>query len=111
LDSIDFIKFSKNDKLYGKICYFNHETYAVRDIHNIIKPIFDMLQGYVYDNDHQILFFEGIRLDMPKKNSWFEIELDYDATPDLHRAEEETCCLIEIGLLPFTESAVNVIWL
>jgi hypothetical protein len=111
LDSIDFVGFSKTDKLYGKIFYFNHETYTVRDIHNIIKPIFDMLQGYVYDNDYQILFFEGIRLDMPKKNSWFEIELDYDAAPDLHKVEEETCCLIEVGSLPSTESAVNVIWL
>ncbi|RKZ81907.1 MAG: hypothetical protein DRR19_21530 [Candidatus Parabeggiatoa sp. nov. 1] len=111
LDSIDFVGFSKTDKLYGKIFYFNPETYTVRDIHNIIKPIFDMLQGYVYDNDYQILFFEGIRLDMPKKNSGFEIELDYDATPDLHKVEEETCCLIEVGSLPPTESAVNVIWL
>jgi len=111
LDSIDFIKFSKTDKLYGRIIYFNHEIYGIRDIHNILKPIFDMLQGYIYDDDHYILSFEGIRLDMPKKNSWFEIELDYDATPDLYKVEQKTACLIEVGLLPFTESAINIIWL
>jgi len=41
LNSIDFIKFSNNDKLYGRIFYFNHDTAGIRDIHNILKPIFD----------------------------------------------------------------------
>jgi hypothetical protein len=111
LDSINFIKFSNTDKLYGRIFYFNHDTYGIRDIHNIIKPIFDMLQGYIYDDDNSILSFEGIRLDMPKKNSWFEIELDFDATPDLYLVEQKTCCLIEVGLLPVSESAIKIIWL
>lgn len=112
LDSIDFIKFSKTDKLYGRIFYFNHEVYGVRDIHNILKPIFDMLQGYVYDNDNDILFFEGIRLDMSKKDSWFKIELDATITDDIQKALTQTCCLIEIGLLPPVEStAVKLLWL
>lgn len=100
LDSIDFIKFSKTDKLYGRIFYFNHETYAVRDIDNILKPIFDMLQGYVYDDDNDILFFEGIRLDMSKKDSWFKIELDGTAINDIDSVLTQTACLVEIGLLP-----------
>lgn len=111
LDSINFVKFSNTDKLYGRVFYFNHDTYGIRDIHNIIKPIFDMLQAYIYDDDNSILSFEGIRLDMPKKNLWFEIELDFDATPDLYLVEQKTCCLIEVGLLPITESAIKIMWL
>jgi hypothetical protein len=112
LNSIDFIKFSENDqKLYGRIFYFNHEIYGVRDIHNILKPIFDMLQGYVYENDNDILGFEGIRLDMPKKDSWFRVELDGSIT-DIDIALTKTCCLLEIGMLPSVEStAVKVLWL
>lgn len=51
-------------KLYGRIFYFNHEKGSVRDIHNIIKPLFDALEGYVYKDDKDIIHFEGIRLDM-----------------------------------------------
>ncbi len=112
LDNIDFLKFSKTDKLYGRIFYFNHEVYGVRDIHNIIKPIFDMLQGKVYDDDNDILFFEAIRLDMSKKDSWFKIELDGTATDEIEKALIQTCCLIEVGTLPPIESnAVKLLWL
>jgi len=76
-----------------------------------ITVLYSIGKCYIYDDDHYILSFEGIRLDMPKKNSWFEIELDYDATPDLYKVEQQTCCLIEVGLLPSTESAINIIWL
>jgi len=112
LDNIDFIKFSKTDKLYGRIFYFNHEVYGVRDIHNILKPIFDMLQGNVYDNDNDILFFEGIRLDMSKKDSWFKLELDGTAIDEIEEALTQSCCLIEVGKLPPIESTVvKLLWL
>jgi hypothetical protein len=84
----------------------------VRDIHNILKPIFDMLQGYVYDDDNDILFFEGIRLDMSKKDSWFKIELDGTAINDIDSVLTQTACLVEIGLLPPVESTViKLLWL
>jgi hypothetical protein len=34
------------------------------------------------------------------QNSWFKIKLDATATDDIERALTQTCCLIEIGLLP-----------
>jgi hypothetical protein len=37
LDSIDFVKFSNTDKLYGRVFYFNHDSDYIRYIHNIIN--------------------------------------------------------------------------
>ncbi len=99
-------------KLYGRIFYFNHEKKSVRDIHNIIKPLFDALEGYVYKDDKDIIHFEGIRLDMEHNDRWFEIELNLSAVPDLQQALTKTCCYIEISELPaFPTSAVKITWL
>ncbi len=98
--------------MYGRIYYFNHERIAVRDIHNIIKPLFDTLENHVYKDDKQIKHFEGYRLDMEFNNSYFEIELNLSQEPELEQVLFETTCLIEVGVLPVSPSElIRVNWL
>jgi Holliday junction resolvase RusA-like endonuclease len=108
------LKFSKPHKLWARIVYFNHDPISsAKDIHNIIKPLFDDLEGYVYDDDKQIILFEGTRLDMEAVDEAFVIEfLDYDIH-DIQKTLQETCCLVEVGLLPFLEesSVLKITWL
>lgn len=57
--------------------------------------------------------FEGIRLDMEDVDEAFVIEfLDYDM-PDIQKILQETCCLVEIGILPFIEEStiLKITWL
>jgi hypothetical protein len=104
--------FGANDNLYGRIYYFNHETTNVRDIHNIIKPLFDKLGKYVYEDDKQIKHFEGFRLDLEHKDLYFEYELRLSEEPALVNVDRETTCVVEIGELPATApSLVTVRWL
>jgi Holliday junction resolvase RusA-like endonuclease len=108
------LKFYKPHKLWAIIFYFNHDTItSAKDIHNIIKPLFDDLEDYVYDDDKQIIIFEGTRLDMEDVDEAFVIEfLDYDM-PDIQKILQETCCLVEIGILPFIEEStvLKITWL
>jgi Holliday junction resolvase RusA-like endonuclease len=101
-------------KLWARIFYFNHDPItSAKDIHNIIKPLFDDLEDYVYDDDKQIIIFEGTRLDMEDVDDAFVIEfLDYDM-PDIQKILQETCCLVEIGILPFIKQStiLKVTWL
>jgi hypothetical protein len=104
-------RFASDDKLYGRIFYFNHSRVAVRDIHNIIKPLFDGLESYLFHDDKQILHFEGVRLDMERSDFWFEVEYDLSAQ-DLQYVLTETCCLIQVSKLPETPpDVVKVTWL
>lgn len=103
--------FASDDKLYGRIFYFNHDRLAVRDIHNIIKPMFDGLESYIFHDDKQILHFEGVRLDMNHSDFWFEVEYDL-STQDLQHILTKTCCLIQVSKLPETPpDVVKVTWL
>ena len=102
--------FNSTDRLYGRIFYFNHEKTRIRDIHNIIKPLFDCLEDIVYDDDKQIVHFEGIRLDMEHSSAWFEIEINLSELDAV--ALTETSCLIEVGRLPISPSnTIKVTWL
>lgn len=113
LESLDRAAgFTGNDRLYGRIIYFNHQRHSARDIHNIIKPLFDALEEYIFDDDKQIKHFEGYRLDMEHNNTYFEVDLNISKEPDLIRALSETACLVEVGLLPMQPSNLVVInWL
>jgi len=114
LDEIkrSFEPYQANDRLYGRIIYFNYEKSNVRDIHNVFKKTFDFLNKIVYEDDKAILVFEGIRLDMLKIGSQFDIETIVDADNVKEALEKEsTCLLIEVGQLPLVESSViKVIW-
>ncbi len=66
----------------------------------------------MYDDDKQIKHFEGFRLDMEHNDSFFEIELDLSADPDLARIYIETVCVVEICELPQSlPSPIAVRWL
>jgi len=108
----EFVRFSSPQRLYGRIIYFNADEGMVRDIHNIIKPTFDSLEDLVIDDDHQILHFEGIKLDMHGHGSWFEMEfLDLSVIDPKLLDGKTTWYLIEIGELPFQLSElVKVTW-
>lgn len=108
----DIAAFGENDRLYGRIYYFNHERISARDIHNIIKPLFDALEDRVYKDDKQIKHFEGYRLDMEFNNAYFEIELNLPQDPELEKVLFETSCLIEVGVLLVQPSnLIRVNWL
>jgi hypothetical protein len=109
---VDITAFMEDNMLYGRIYYFNHERIGARDIHNIIKPLFDTLENYIYRDDKQIKYFEGYRLDMEFNNSYFEIELNLSQEPELEKVLFETACLIEVGILPIIPSElIQVNWL
>lgn len=110
--SITWNKFSTADKLYGRIIYFNHDGPRTRDIHNILKPLFDELKGRVYEDDKVIFHFEGVRLEMEYYSVWFELGLNLSNEPDLAKVFQETACPIEVGVLPMVPSqTVTVKWL
>ncbi|MDQ2997658.1 MAG: RusA family crossover junction endodeoxyribonuclease [Chloroflexota bacterium] len=112
VEKADFTAFSDGDRLYGRIYYFNHETAKVRDIHNIIKPLFDTLENRIYKDDKQIKHFEGYGLDMEFSDSYFEIELNLSREPALAQVLSETACFIEVGALPLSPSElIQVKWL
>ncbi|MCP4699729.1 MAG: hypothetical protein GY862_23190, partial [Gammaproteobacteria bacterium] len=51
-------KFPKPDKLWGRVFCFNYyNNYETRDVQNILKPLFLMLEDYVYPDHKQIMFF------------------------------------------------------
>ena len=112
MDTVEDVKrFSEGDKLFGRILYFNHEKTAIRDIHNIIKPLFDILEEKVIHDDKQIYHFEGLRLDMAYSNSWFEVEYHLSAA-ELQKVLTQTCCLIQISKLPaLPPNLVSIKWL
>lgn len=105
--------FSENEWLYGRIYYFNHDRGATaRDIHNIIKPLFDALEKHAYKDDKQIKHFEGYRLDMEFNSTYFDVEFNLSAEPDLIQLVSDTGCLVEVGLAPAIPSdLIYVNWL
>ena len=105
--------FSDEDWLYGRIYYFNHDRGSnARDIHNIIKPLFDALESRAYKNDKQIKHFEGYRLDMEFNNTYFDVEFNLSSEPDLIQLLSETGCLVEIGIAPAAPSdLIKITWL
>jgi hypothetical protein len=63
--------FSKDLRLKVHFYYFCPETHATKDIHNIIEPFIDDLQGYLFDNDKQFVSFQAHRLDMSHQGEFF----------------------------------------
>jgi len=53
--------FSEDDKLWLRIFYFNHESTTI-DVHNIVKPTLDLLEGFVYPNDRNIKYLGILHL-------------------------------------------------
>lgn len=107
------IEFPEGQWLYGRVIYFNHERNNSRDIHNIIKPLFDMIgELKIYEDDKLIRHFEGYRLDMQYNADYFEVELNITQEPELERVLKETACLVEVGILPLQPSSlVDITWL
>ncbi|RKZ90813.1 MAG: hypothetical protein DRR19_09010 [Candidatus Parabeggiatoa sp. nov. 1] len=87
-------------RVWMRIFYFNYEPIKARDIHNIIKPTLDALQGFVYADDKDILYLEVIRLDMDELGISFNVSVDPDSDiNDIDKIETETCFIIEAGIL------------
>lgn len=76
--------------------------------------MFDALEGRAYENDRQILHFEGVRVDMEKAAKLFTLEFGSEKGLELHELVEErkvTCCYAEVGKLPMPEpETVKVTW-
>lgn len=97
--------FPTGTKLYVRIVYINFDTSRARDIHNVFKPLFDALgksgdkslPALVYEDDTDIVLFEGIRLDF--QSTRFEYVLSDALTDDdldYIESEQKTCFLVEI---------------
>ncbi|MDM8552780.1 hypothetical protein QUF72_22055 [Desulfobacterales bacterium HSG2] len=112
--------FSEDDKLWLRIFYFNHESTTI-DVHNIVKPTLDLLEGFVYPNDRNIKYLESVHLDMPSlssDNPYFDIEIIMDCgINDMLKIYAETCFLIEAGIiksrriLPTQSPVIKLTWL
>ena len=110
-------KFSADDKLWLRIFYFNHECSTI-DVHNIVKPTLDYLEGFVYPNDRNIIYLESVHLDMQSLYGdapYFDMEINMDGgvddilkimeinmdggVDDILKIYAETCFLIEAGTI------------
>lgn len=111
-DGLDQVMpFEQNARLWRRLIYFNHDDVRARDIHNIIKPLFDSFRGKLYADDKMIYHFEAVRLDMAYYGEWFMVNFNLHNEPDLLRTLSETACLIEVGELPIQPSGlVDIIW-
>jgi hypothetical protein len=109
--------FSKDLRLKVHFYYFCHETHAAKDIHNIVEPFIDDLQGYLFDNDKQLVSFHAHRLDMSHQGEYFEYEIkmnevDEKLAQELLEVESETKCLIEISeASDNADSVIKITWL
>jgi len=116
--------FNKNDSLWARIFYFT-QTKAKqhkKDTHNVIKPLLDAFEGFIYKDDQQILHFEGTRLEMkgfyrnPNRDSAIIIKQENEKTMKLFaRYLNHECCWVEIGKLPpknkmMPESNLEIDW-
>jgi hypothetical protein len=109
--------FSPDLRLKACFYYFCHETHAAKDIHNIIAPFIDDLQGYLFDNDKQFVSFQAYRLDMSHQGEFFDYEIkmnevDEKLTKEFLEIESETGCFIEISdASDNVESVIKITWL
>lgn len=106
--------FPGTEALFARVFHSNHERVNVRDIHNVFKPLFDVLEGRIYENDRQILQFEGVRLDMERHTQFFTLDFGFSDGLKLHELTlqaKRTCFYVEIGKLPMPEpETVKVTW-
>ncbi len=107
---------SNGVRLYGRVICFNRQREGnTLDVDNLFKPLFDALEGIVYENDRNIVHVEGIRLDMKNYGFLFDLAIDQtikgiDCSPIFD--EEKTSILIEIAPLSFIKtSMVAITWL
>lgn len=111
-------RFRQPTKLKAFFSYFCCDKIEVAsDIHNVMKPFIDDLEGFVLENDKQIVSFFGNRLDMHTYQDVFEYEIELDGMDEktlqkMLNAQKETVCLIEIDEVYSDEqSAVKIKWL
>lgn len=110
--------FTAGTLLRASVYYFNRDGAKTRDIHNIIKPLLDNLEGIVYDNDKQIVHFDAFRLDMSEWDEKFYFEdrnlsnsnLEYIVDGgDYGRASS---ILVEVQpVINQIESGIEIVWL
>jgi hypothetical protein len=99
--------FPQPTKLWGRIFYINHQKITqAADIHNILQPIFLLLTDYVYESDKQIMYFEGIRLDLADPMNYVKVVEILPDCPVSTLDSQESFCLIEIGKLRPQPSAI-----
>lgn len=93
--------FNKNDRLWARIFYFSQTQAKEHNTHNVIKPLLDAFEGFIYQDDQQILHFEGTRLEMkgfyrnPNRDSAIIIKHEDENTKKLlNRYLNHECCWV-----------------
>lgn len=100
-------KYRKGNELYGQVCFFTSEGTDL-DADNISKPVWDALEGLVYDNDKQIVMRKSTVI-YKAKHDLIALDGNSDRAADLLQVIQRKmvkCIYIECG--HFNESMVEI---
>lgn len=100
-------KYRKGSELYGQVCFFTSEGTDL-DADNISKPVWDALEGLVYDNDKQIVMRKSTVI-YKAKHDLIALDGNSDRAADLLQVIQRKrvkCIYIECGY--FNESMVEI---
>lgn len=100
-------KYQKGNELYGQVCFFTSEGTDL-DADNISKPVWDALEGLVYDNDKQIVMRKSTVI-YKAKHDLIALDGNSDRAADLLQVIQRKmvkCIYIECG--HFNESMVEI---
>ncbi len=100
-------KYRKGYELYGQVCFFTSEGTDL-DADKISKPVWDALEGLVYDNDKQIVMRKSTVI-YKAKHDLIALDGNSDRAADLLQVIQRKmvkCIYIECG--HFEESMVEI---
>lgn len=100
-------KYRKGNKLYGQVYFFTSEGTDL-DADNISKPVWDALEGLVYDNDKQIVMRKSSVI-YKTRHDLIALDGNSDRAADLIQVIQRKtvkCIYIECG--HFNESMVKI---
>lgn len=100
-------KYRKGNELYGQVYFFTSEGTDL-DADNISKPVWDALEGLVYDNDKQIVMRKSTVI-YKAKHDLIALDGNSERAADLLQVIQKNmvkCIYIECG--HFKESMVEI---
>ena len=100
-------KYRRGTELYGQVCFFTSEGTDL-DADNISKPVWDALEGIVYENDKQIVLRTSTIV-YKAKHDLIPLNGECDRAADLLQVIQKKvvkCIYIECGC--FKESMVEI---
>ena len=100
-------KFGKGSELYGQVCFFTSEGTDL-DADNISKPVWDALEGVVFENDKQIVMRKSTVI-YKTRHDLIALDGNSDRAADLLQAiQSKKVKFIYIECGHFNESMVEI---